>query len=189
MLANGFEWDTPENGLVPGDAKISLHVAAPYAPYATLKEALGAASYPTPLPNTNYVHSTNDWYPAYEFTTEGIETQTNVASAAQEALDLIDIVPNPYYAYSAYEQGRVDNRVKFVNLPPKCKISIFTINGTLINVLEKDNPDTYLEWNLQNENFIPISGGMYLIHVQAQGIGERTLKFFAATRPTDLRNF
>ncbi len=189
MLARGFEYDTPENGLVPGDAKISLHVADPYASYATVRNALGDASYPTPLPNSNYELSTNDWYPTYEFTTEGIETLTDVAEVAKEALDLIDIVPNPYYAYSAYEQGRIDNRVKFVNLPPRCKISIFTINGTLINVLEKDNPNTYLEWNLQNEHFIPISGGMYIIHVEAQGIGERTLKFFAATRPTDLRNF
>lgn len=189
MLASGYEYDTPENGLVPGDAKISLHVAEPYKPYATVKDELGDASYPTPLPDENYDESTNYWYPAYDFTTNGIETQTNVAVAAKEALDLIDIVPNPYYAYSAYEQGRVDNRVKFVNLPPRCKISIFTINGTLINVLEKDNPNTYLEWNLQNEHFIPISGGMYIIHVEAQGHGERTLKFFAATRPTDLRNF
>lgn len=189
MLESGFEWDTPENGLVPGDAKVSLHVAEPYKPYATVRDELGDASFPTPLPDENYELSENFWYPSYEFTTEGIETHTNVASAAKDALDLIDIVPNPYYAYSAYEQGRVDNRVKFVNLPQRCKISIFTINGTLINVLEKDNPNTYLEWNLQNESFIPISGGMYLIHVEAMGHGERTLKFFAATRPTDLRNF
>ncbi len=62
---------------------------------------------------------------------------------------MIDIVPNPYYAYSAYEQSRVDNRVKFVNLPVECKIQIFTLNGTLIRILEKDNPNTFLEWNLQ----------------------------------------
>src|SRR5690606_39272060 len=111
ILASGFEYDTPENGLVPGDVKISLHVAEPYKPYATVKDELGAASYPTPLPNTNYDLSTNYWYPAYQFTTDGIETKTNVIAAAKEALDLIDIVPIPYYAYSAYEQGRVDNRV------------------------------------------------------------------------------
>ncbi len=65
----------------------------------------------------------------------------------------------------------------------------FTINGTLVRVLEKDNPNTFLEWNLQNENFIPIGGGLYIIHVQSQDLGERVLKFFAATRPADLRNF
>ncbi len=189
LMAGGFEYLSPEEGLVPGNAKITAHVGEPYKPYATVRDELGAASYPTPLPDENYDLSTNYWYPAYEFTTEGSETSVNVQAAAENALDLIDIVPNPYYAYSAYEQSRVDNRVKFVNLPPQCKISIFTINGTLINILEKDNPNTYLEWNLQNEFFIPISGGMYLIHVESPTLGERVLKFFAATRPTDLRNF
>ena len=189
LLANNFEFLSPEEGLVPGSVKISAHVAEPYSPYATVRDELGDASAPQPLPTTNYNLSTNFWYPAYEFSTLGSETLRNITEVGETALDLIDIVPNPYYAYSAYEQSRVDNRVKFVNLPPKCKISIFTINGTLINVFEKDNPNTYLEWNLQNESFIPISGGMYLIHVQSPGLGERVLKFFAATRPTDLRNF
>ncbi|NBC24517.1 MAG: hypothetical protein GVX78_02760, partial [Bacteroidetes bacterium] len=110
-------------------------------------------------------------------------------AVAKDALDRIDIVPNPYYAFSSYEQSRVDNRVKFVNLPPEAKIQIFTMNGTLVRILEKDNPNTFLEWNLQNEFFIPIAGGMYLIHIQSPGLGERVLKFFAATRPADLRNF
>ena len=125
----------------------------------------------------------------YRFNTEGRETVTNNTEVATNALDMIDIVPNPYYGYSAYETSRVDNRVKFVNLPPECKIQIFTINGTLVQVLEKDNPNTFLEWDLQNEKFIPIAGGMYLIHVQSPGLGERVLKFFAATKPADLRNF
>ncbi len=182
-------YNSPEEGLVPGEVKLSAKLAKPYRPYATAADELGEASFPFVDPTTNYGISDNFWYPSYEFTTDGRETAVNVTSAAKTALDLIDVVPNPYYAYSAYEQSRVDNRVKFVNLPPECKIQIFTINGTLIRVLEKDNPDTFLEWNLQNEFFIPISGGLYLIHLQSPDLGERVLKFFAATRPTDLRNF
>jgi len=30
---------------------------------------------------------------------------------------------------------------------------------------------------------------MYIIHVAVPGVGERTLKFFAAMRPTDLNAF
>lgn len=185
----GFEYLSPEDGLVPGDVKIFAHVARPYEPYATTVEELGDASFPFSPIDENYDLSENFWYPFYEFSTRGIETFTNVQEEAENALDLIDIVPNPYYAYSSYEQSRVDNRVKFVNLPPECKIQIFTINGTLVRILEKDNPNTFLEWDLQNEAFIPIAGGVYLIHVQSPTLGERTLKFFMATRPTDLRNF
>lgn len=189
VLAPGFSFLPPEEGLVPGKVKIFAHVAQPFSPYATTRDELGDASVPFTPPTTHYELSKNFWYPMYTFNTTGMETETHVIPVAEEALDLIDIVPNPYYAYSAYEQGRVDNRVKFVNLPPEVKIQIFTINGTLIRILEKDNPNTYLEWNLQNERFIPIAGGMYLCHVTAPGLGERVIKFFCATRPTDLRNF
>lgn len=180
---------SPEDGLVPGEVKISAHVAKPYEPYATVKEELGLESFPYTSPTENYDLSENFWYPAYEFTTEGRETTINNTEVAKDALDLIDIVPNPYYAYSSYEQTRLENTVKFVNLPPECKIQIFTLNGTLVRILEKDNPDTYLDWNLQNEFFIPISGGLYLIHIQSPGLGETVLKFFAATRPSDIKNF
>ncbi|MCA1763205.1 MAG: T9SS C-terminal target domain-containing protein [Cryomorphaceae bacterium] len=185
----GLQYLSPEDGLVPGEAKIFAHVARSYEPYATTKEELGDASFPFTPVDENYDLSENFWYPSYEFSTVGIETFTNVQEEGENALDLIDIVPNPYYAYSSYEQSRVDNRVKFVNLPPECKIQIFTINGTLVRILEKDNPNTFLEWDLQNEAFIPIAGGVYLIHVQSPRLGERVLKFFMATRPTDLRNF
>ncbi len=178
-----------EQGLVPGNVRISVNVGRPYQAYATTVDELGDASFPYTKVTEFRELSENNWYPFYTFSTSGLQTIVDNRPTAENALDLIDIVPNPYYAYSAYETSRVDNRVKFINLPPECKIQIFTINGTLIRVLEKDNPNTFLEWDLQNENFVPIAGGMYLIHVQSPNLGERVLKFFAATRPTDLRNF
>ncbi|MCH2213838.1 MAG: T9SS C-terminal target domain-containing protein [Flavobacteriales bacterium] len=187
---------SPEAGLVPGEVIISASVATPYQPYATAADELGDGPYvPNKEGSLPYVPvdsaialSQNQWYPMYEFSTRGSQAQTFQSSVAEDALDLIDIVPNPYYAYSSYEQSRVDNRVKFVNLPPECKIQVFTINGTLVRILEKDNPNTFLEWDLRNETFIPVAGGIYLIHVSVPGVGERVLKFFMATRPADLRN-
>ncbi|MEM9050890.1 MAG: T9SS C-terminal target domain-containing protein [Bacteroidota bacterium] len=196
LLQQGFQYLSPEAGLVPGEAVISASVAAPYQPYATVADELGDGQYvPNQEGSLPYVPvdsalalSENQWYPMYEFSTIGSEAMLFQSDVAETALDLIDIVPNPYYAYSSYEQSRVDNRVKFVNLPPECKIQIFTINGTLVRILEKDNPNTFLEWDLRNETFIPVAGGIYLIHVSVPGVGERVLKFFMATRPADLRN-
>ena len=182
-------WRTVQEGLVPGEATVNISVATPFAKFATAAETLGQDAFPWVDPETNTDISINEWRPAYRFSTDGLETIKNDDATAESALDMIDIVPNPYYAYSAYETSRVDNRVRLVNLPPECKIQIFTINGTLVRILEKDNNLTWLDWDLQNEQFIPVAGGMYLIHVQAPGIGERVLKFFCATRPTDLRNF
>ncbi len=189
MLTGSQPWLPVEDGLVPGEVHITAKVAKPYEAYATAAEELGDASLPYVSPSSNIDESDNQWYPYYEFSTKGFETITQDITAAESALDLIDVVPNPYFAYSAYESSRVDNRVKFINLPQECKIQIFTLNGTLIRIFEKDNPLTFLEWDLQNEKFIPIAGGMYLVHIQVPGVGERVVKFFAATRPTDLRNF
>ena len=32
-------------------------------------------------------------------------------------LEMINVVPNPYKAYSEYERNRIDSRVKITNLP------------------------------------------------------------------------
>ena len=44
-------------------------------------------------------------------------------------------------------------------------------------------------WDLKNHAGIPIAGGIYLIHVKANGIGEKVIKWFGALRPVDLNAF
>ncbi|MFT4661057.1 MAG: hypothetical protein ACI8XB_001328, partial [Patiriisocius sp.] len=133
--------------------------------------------------------SFNDWFPYYQFSTKGSTTTLNDLTAASSALDMINVVPNPYYAFSFYETSRLDNRVKLINLPEECTIKIFNTAGTLVRTLGKDNSLTYLEWDLNNENNIQISGGAYIFHITAPGIGETTVKWFGVTRKLDLDNF
>jgi hypothetical protein len=63
------------------------------------------------------------------------------------------------------------------------------MNGTLIRRFTKDDPATIIEWDLKNYAGIPISGGMYLVHIEAPGIGEKTVKWFGSLRPLDLNAF
>ena len=131
----------------------------------------------------------NNW-PMYTFSTADIATTKSSLQTAKEALDLIKVVPNPYYAASGYEQSQIDNRVKITNLPDKCTISIYTVNGTLIRQLTKDNQtSTYIDWDLKNHAGIPISGGIYLIYVKVDGVGEKVVKWFGSMRPIDLNSF
>jgi len=116
-------------------------------------------------------------------------TETNNLGAAEGALELINVVPNPYYGYSAYETNQIDNRVRITNLPQKCTITIYSVNGTLIRQYTKDDITTSLDWDLKNFAGIPISGGLYLIYVKADGIGEKIVKWFGALRPIDLNKF
>ncbi len=143
------------------------------------------------MPSTwiNSVDPQNDNYPMYSFSTNGIAADTSNATAAQSALNIINVVPNPYYAYSSYESDRLQTKVRITNLPPVCTISIFTLNGDLVQVLNKNSAATFVDWNLENQYSIPISSGMYIIHVSVPNVGQRTLKWFGVMRPTDLNSY
>lgn len=151
------------------DVRVRLRVNRPYDTYA--------------------VNGENVTYPQYEFSLDNLATEVDDQSAAEDAMDLINIVPNPYYAYSNYETNRLDNRVKVTNLPQVCTVRIYTIGGTLIRTFTKDNAITSLDWDLKNQASVPIAGGVYIIHIDVPGVGEKVIKWFGALRPVDLENF
>ncbi len=170
----------PGRQLLETDVKILLSVEKPYAPYVDW-----------PGNTSGFAPATdrNGGMPLYTFNTGTYAAQNNQLEVAESALDMINVVPNPYYAFSGYETSRLDNRVKFINLPQTCTISIYTVNGTLIRKFRKDNELTYLDWDLRNQNNIPIAGGVYLCHVDVPGVGEKVVKWFGVMRPIDLQNF
>jgi hypothetical protein len=145
--------------------------------------------------------SENYGLPLYSFTTKNIAPTFNVANIAESILDEINIVPNPYYGFSQYETSSLEMAVKIVNLPEVCDISIYSVSGIMVKRISKgDKGTTSVTWDLKNNAGIPISSGMYVIHVKAPNMGERTkdgkrtagertLKFFAAMRPTDINSF
>ncbi|MBL0051630.1 MAG: hypothetical protein IPP29_09070 [Bacteroidetes bacterium] len=79
----------------------------------------------------------------------------------------------------------MDNVIKITNVPSRCTISIYTINGTLIRkykrdvqpdnskagLVEENNMNTSVNWDLKNSKAIPVASGMYIIHVDVPGIG------------------
>lgn len=163
----------------------------------------------------SYAQSTSadpgDVNPLYEFEIPAEGTQRNVTQVGKNALDLIRVVPNPYISVSGYENSQIDNRVKIVNLPSKCEISIFSLSGTLVRQYQFDqsstkpyaavqngevvtnsrgtNYQTYLDWDMKNQHGIPIASGVYIIHIKSDKLGERTIKWFGVLRPIDLDTF
>ena len=110
-MATNEEW-------LNNEVKITINVEKPYSKYSW-----GSTASSNPV--------NNEW-PAYKFNTNDIATQTGVADVANEALDLITVVPNPYQAFSSYEESQLDNRVKVVNLPERCTVKIYNSAGTLV---------------------------------------------------------
>jgi hypothetical protein len=134
------------------------------------------------------VNLTDDELPHYSFNTESIFNDVN-AQTGKNSVDLINIVPNPYYAFSAYESSPVDNRVKITNLPPKATVSIYTLNGTLVKRIKKDDDLTFADWDLKNNNRVPIASGFYIIHVDCGDLGEKVMKWFGVMRQLDLDTY
>ncbi|MEE3145164.1 MAG: T9SS type A sorting domain-containing protein, partial [Bacteroidota bacterium] len=136
----------------------------------------------------NYVATgANGGKPMYSWKMDDISTVTQSDDQLKSALDMINVVPNPYYAFSQYERTRLETKVKITNLPERCSVNIYTVNGKLVRSFQKDSPVTSLDWNLTNNVNIPIASGIYLIHVDVPGIGERVLKFFCGMRQVDLQ--
>ena len=144
-------------------------------------------------------------YPKYKIVFEAAEA-TDKASDQEvnEALAKINVVPNPYFAFSEYETSQFTNTVKITNLPDNCTVTIYSLDGRFIRQYKRDElgvdqnppnranapiPSTQtipdIEWNLRNSKGIPISSGVYIIHVDAPGLGERVLKWFGVNRKFD----
>ncbi|HBG70928.1 MAG TPA: hypothetical protein DDX57_09110, partial [Bacteroidales bacterium] len=117
-------------------------------------------------------------------------TVTNDPTTATNALDMINVVPNPYYALDDYEESVYENKIKITNVPSKCTVTIFNLNGTIVRKFENDDPDkTSIEWDLRNTAGKIVSGGVYIIHVYAPGIGERSIRWFGSMKTVVTNEF
>jgi hypothetical protein len=102
----------------------------------------------------------NNTYPKYAFSLDSFATEKGLLDVAESALDLIRVVPNPYYAYSDYEKIELDNIIKITNLPAKCKVRIYALDGRFIKELSQDflytkdavrNGDARLNGNVEEQ--------------------------------------
>ncbi len=180
ILAPGYHFKSLADGLIPTDTRVRIRVNVPYTRY---------------IPElSKYEPRRNNGFPLYTFSTKGLAQKPltdagNYSDAKQELLDKILMSPNPYYGYVGYEASRLDTRVRIINLPKKATISIYSTDGSLIRTLTKDNDLPYVDWDTRNAKGLAISSGMYLVHVQAEGIGEKVIRWFGAMRPVDLTTY
>lgn len=182
------ELSKKSQSLIPTDATISIRVRKPYS--RNWSDFNGGAASSSAM---------NDNYPMYQFTIDaGLATLIGHKETAESALDNITVVPNPYFAASLYEQDQIQNLVKITNLPPDCYITIYSVDGTVIRKLRGPSASlvsgggtalTSVDWDLKNHKGLPISGGVYLIHIKADGVGEKLIKWFGSLRPVDLNSF
>ncbi len=126
----------------------------------------------------------------FSINTADLQLTTPTAETQEQALERIQVVPNPYMGSSSYETGNLSRVVRFTNLPPQATtIRIYTVAGTLVKTLRKEGASRSLDWNLETENNLPVASGMYLIHFDVEGVGEQIRKFGVVQRRTAITVF
>jgi hypothetical protein len=103
---------------------------------------------------------------------------TEMAGTAydQDALDQIQIFPNPYFGYQPEQSSFSKPYVTLSNLPEQeCIIRIYSLGGQLVRRFDHE-VGTYEYWDLLNDHGSPIASGMYIVHIEVPDLGNKILK-------------
>jgi hypothetical protein len=100
----------------------------------------------------------------------------------------VHTVPDPYYVTDDYERTTENKIIKFVNLPERAIIRIYTSSGILVAILEHRSSTFGGEedWNVRNRNNQIVASGVYFYHIEAnvnggtaRRVGRMTIVNFA----------
>ncbi|HAY33341.1 MAG TPA: T9SS type A sorting domain-containing protein [Ignavibacteria bacterium] len=181
----------------PGSANPTFGFTAMDVMYAWLPRLATAGStwtsgdkltvYPYRITRPNFVPSVPI---KYSWKVEG--TQTGNTDLAKNQMNNIKVFPNPYYGGHSLETDPFNRFIYFSNLPSTCTIYIYTLSGVLVRKISRSNsdPNNSLEqWNLQNEDQIPVASGMYVVFVDGGSLGSKTLKIAIFTPTERIQTF
>ncbi len=145
---------------------------------------VAAANFPTNLPATQpevgsvfRIETTKPNQPTsgttgdiFRFTAPTVVT--NDADLAKQAVEEINVFPNPYYAVNPREINKYQRYVTFSHLPTKATLRIFNLAGQLVRTIEKNSPSQFITWDLVNESSFPVASGLYIVHVDMPDLGK-----------------
>jgi hypothetical protein len=116
------------------------------------------------------------------------------AELAKQDVTAINVFPNPYYGLNRAETTTANRFVTFNHMPAQATIRIFNLAGVLVRTINKDSDSQYLNWDLQNDNGLPVASGIYIAYMElsdAAGVdlGTKTLKMAIIQEQQFLRNY
>ena len=100
------------------------------------------------------------------------------STSTQNMSNNINVVPNPYFVHSNFNETEYSRKIRFTHLPEKCTISIFTISGEkVISLNHEDETDGNHWWNLRSVNNQEVAPGLYIFTVENLTPGFKNEKF------------
>ncbi|MFC1529487.1 hypothetical protein ACFL6R_02105 [Gemmatimonadota bacterium] len=111
--------------------------------------------------------------------------------AAENAVEAVTVVPNPYYVFAAWDQSEYERKIQFRNVPADATIRIYTLAGELVAILDHRGDATAaagnrgyysnrigtVDWNLWSYEFMEVSYGLYLYIVETDDGRQKVGKF------------
>lgn len=83
-------------------------------------------------------------------------------------LEHLVVYPNPFRA-----DRNARNRINFYLLPTRAEVQVFTLTGSLVWKMEKNNSDNQIAWDLTNTEGRAVASGTYLYIVKSDGQSRR----------------
>ncbi|MBI4503181.1 MAG: T9SS type A sorting domain-containing protein [Gemmatimonadetes bacterium] len=114
-----------------------------------------------------------------------VAAPTALAEETDSTIALVHTVPDPYYVTTSLEASTNTKILKFVNLPPKAIIRIYSVSGVLVKVIEHNDVSFGGEqtWDLRSRTNQFVASGVYFYHVESASgktkIGRLTVVNFA----------
>ncbi len=129
--------------------------------------------------------------------------QTLVSDAKLNAdMEEIRVVPNPYVMTNTFETNVANyqlsqrRRLMFTHIPAQSTISIFTVSGVLVDVIEVDNAEVNrtsdwdlnseangtVFWDMKSSEGLDIAAGYYMYHVKSHVTGKEKMGKFAVIK-------
>jgi hypothetical protein len=95
--------------------------------------------------------------------------------------DKVNVYPNPLFGSNssagAFGYRADEPFVTFSHLPEEVTIKIYTLSGSLIRELYKNDLSSLLRWDLHNEDGRRAASGLYIALVEHKELGQKILKF------------
>lgn len=119
---------------------------------------------------------------SWTFSIDGFESGMAITD-----IDDVSVYPNPYYGFHELEGSRATKYVSFNHLPETATIKVYTLGGTMVRQIEKDDTGQFAQWDLNNQYGYPVASGIYIVHVSS-GEHEKILKL-ALVRETQVLKY
>ena len=137
-----------------------------------------------PTPSGGLVYDTV-WIPGLESSILDNMLRADITFRASEGPNQVKVVPNPYritedystggggYEGDSYRWTEYNRKVRFIHLPARCMVRIYTVAGDIVAELPYESPaydpgSGYMDWRLVSSNGSPIASGTYVFSVESE---------------------